>query len=231
MRFLSFRRVLSIFLSLVLVVGIYVAADAQTAAHRNVLWEIVTTCIDLHHADYCEHCSLPRVDSPCGVGRECRETTEVWEETANYVAIRDVKMCGCEKGFVHGLAIPRGRVIGVEDPKRPDGIWDFAWSVARKRIGEESAIALAVNPPGVRGQDQLHVHIVRLLPDARRRFTDAQSARVGSLSGTWKAAADKAAIAGLKDYGVLVARLPEGDYLVLVGESSPEKTYTLWECQ
>ena len=231
MRFLSFRQALSIFLSLVLVVGICVTAGAQPPAHRNVLWEIVTTCIDLHHADYCQQCSLPRVDSPCGVGRECRETTEVWEETADYVAIRDVKMCGCEKGFVHGLAIPRGRVIGVEDPRRPDGIWDFAWSVARKRIGEESAIALAVNPPGVRGQDQLHVHIVRLLPDARRRFTDAQSVRVGSLSGTWKAAADKAAIAGLKDYGVLVARLPEGDYLVLVDESSPEKTYTLWKCR
>ena len=231
MRFLSFRRTLSVLLGFVFVVGLCATVGAQAANHRNFLWEIVTTCIDLHRADYCQHCSFPRTESPCGVGRGCNETTEVWGESADYVAIRDAKMCGCERGFVHGLAIPRGKVTGVEDPKRPDGIWDFAWGVAREHIGEESAIALAVNPPGGRSQDQLHVHIVRLQPDARNRFSDARSTRVGSLGGAWKAAADKASLAGLEDYGVLVVREPEGDFLVMVDESSPEKAYTLWKCR
>ena len=231
MRFSFSRRVLSIFLSLVFVVGASFVAGAQTAAHRDVLRDIVTTCIDLHVADYCRVCSLPRIDSPCGRGWGCKDTTEVWEETTDCVAIRDVKMCGCEEDFVHGLAIPRWRVTGVENLKRPDGIWEFAWAVARKRIKEEAAIALAVNPRGQRSQDQLHVHIVRLAPDARQRFAGDRSARVRSLGEVWNAATEKAALAGLKDYGVLVTKQPEDDFLVLIDEESPEKAYTLWNCR
>jgi CDP-diacylglycerol pyrophosphatase len=231
LRFSSSRHVLSILLAFVFVVGASVAAGAQTTARRDVLWDIVTTCIDLHAADYCTHCSLPRIDSSCAHGRGCSDTTEVWEETIDYVAIRDVKMCGCEESFVHGLAIPRSRVTGIEDPKRPEGIWSFAWDVARKRIREEAAIGLAVNPQGQRNQNQLHVHIVRLAPDARQRFAAAISARVRSLGDVWNAAAEKAALANLKDYGVLVAKQPEGDFLVLIEEQSPEKAYTRWKCQ
>jgi CDP-diacylglycerol pyrophosphatase len=231
LHFSSSRHVLSIFLALVFVVSTSVATGAQTTARRDVLWEIVTTCIDLHAADYCTHCSLPRTDSLCAHGRGCRNTVEVWEETTDYVALRDVKMCGCEDDFVHGLAIPRSQVTGVEDSKRSDEIWDFAWGVAKKRIKEDAAIGLAVNPQGQRSQDQLHVHITRLAPDARRRFAAAISARVRSLSDVWNAAAEKAALAGLKDYGVLVAKEPEGDFLVLIEAQSPEKAYTRWECR
>ena len=231
MRFSSSRHVLSILLALVFVVGASIAAGAQTSAPRDMLLKIVTTCIDLRAADYCTHCSSPRTDSPCGYGRGCSDTIEVWEETIDYVAIRDVKMCGCEEDFVHGLAIPRSRVTGVEDPRRPEGIWSFAWGVAKKRIREDAAIALAVNPQGQRSQNQLHVHIARLAPDARQRFADARSTRVRSLGGIWNAAAEKAALAGLKDYGVLVAKQPEGDFLVLIEEQSPEKGYTRWECR
>lgn len=212
-------------------VGASVAAGAQKPAHRDVLWEIVTTCIDLHAADYCTHCSLPRTDSPCAHGRGCKDTIEVWEETTDFVAIRDVKMCGCKDDFVHGLAIPRSRVTGVEDSKRPDGIWNFALGVAKKRIKEDAAIGLAVNPQGQRSQNQLHVHIVRLAPDARQRFAAAISAHVRSLSDVWNAAAEKAALAGLQDYGVLVAKEPEGDFLVLIEAQSPEKAYTRWQCR
>jgi CDP-diacylglycerol pyrophosphatase len=231
LRSYSSRYTLSILLALVFVVGASVAAGAQTTAPRDVLWKIVTTCIELHAADYCSQCSLPRIDSPCGHGRGCSDTTEVWEETTDYVALRDVKMCGCEEGFVHGLVIPRSRVTGVEDPGRPEDIWSFAWDVARKRIREEAAIALAVNPQGQRSQNQLHVHIVRLAPDARQRFADARSARVRSLGDVWNAAAEKAALAGLKDYGVLVAKQPGGDFLVVIESQSPEKAYTRWECR
>ena len=231
MRLFSFRHTLSILLALVFVVSASVAAGAQTPAPRDVLWEIVTACIDLHAAEYCTHCSLPRTDSPCAHGRECDDTTEVWEETPDYVAIRDVKMCGCKDDFVHGLAIPRSRVTGVEDSKRPNGIWDFAWGVAKKRIKEDAAIALAVNPPGQRSQNQLHVHIVRLAPDARQRFAAAISAHVQSLGDVWGEAKKKAALAGLQDYGVLVAKEPEGDFLVLIEGQSPEKAYTRWKCR
>jgi CDP-diacylglycerol pyrophosphatase len=140
-------------------------------------------------------------------------------------------MCGCDKDFVHGLVIPRTRIIGIEDPRRPDGIWSFAWDEARKHIQNDAAIALVVNPANWRSQDQLHVHIVRLLPDARRRFSDSTSVRVHSLSSVWHQAANKAARLGLQDYAVLVTKWQEGDFLVQVEEKSPEKMYTQWECQ
>jgi hypothetical protein len=74
--------------------------------------------------------------------------------------------------------------------------------------------------------------IVRLMPDARQRFADAMSTRVAhSLADVWSAAAKKAALLGMKDYGVLVTKQAEGDYLVLVEEKSPEKVVTLGECR
>jgi CDP-diacylglycerol pyrophosphatase len=140
-------------------------------------------------------------------------------------------MCGCGKDFVHGLAMPRSSVAGVEDSRRPEGIWNFAWMVAKKRIGKETDIALVVNPARRRTQDQLHVHIVKLLPDARRRFAGAASVRVPSLRAVWHEAENAATRAGLKDYGVLVAKLPEGDFLVMVEEKSPERMYTQSKCR
>jgi len=230
LRFFSSRHARSVLLCLLFVVGT-VPANISEAGFRDALWHIVSTCIDLNAPHYCDNCSAPRVDSPCGQGRACRETTEVWEETADYVAIRDRKMCGCEAGFVHGLAIPRARIIGIEDPKRPDNIWSFAWAAARKRIGNDAEIALAVNPASTRGQDQLHVHIVRLRPNARKGFDDSRSAHVSSFIDIWSAAAKKAELLGLKDYGVLVTKQAEGDFLVVVEEKSPEKEFTLGECR
>ncbi|HUJ19673.1 MAG TPA: CDP-diacylglycerol diphosphatase [Nitrospirota bacterium] len=231
MRVFSSRHARLILLCVLLFVISSVLASAGAAESRDALWNIVSTCTDLHAPHYCDNCSAPRVDSPCGQGRACKETTEVWEETTDYVAIRDRKMCGCEAGFVHGLAIPRTRVIGIEDPNRPDNIWSFAWAAAKKRISNEAEIALAVNPASTRGQDQLHVHIVRLQPDARGRFDDSRSARVSSFGDIWSAAAKKAALLGLKDYGVLVTKQAEGDFIVLVGEKSPEKAFTQGECR
>jgi hypothetical protein len=49
-------------------------------------------------------------------------------------------------------------VCGAEDPKRPAGIWPFAWAVAHQRIPEEMEIGLAVNPAHLRSQDYLHIH-------------------------------------------------------------------------
>jgi len=221
----------SIFLFLLLILVTLLSAGAHVAESRDMLLHIVTDCIDVNAPDYCITCLQPRADSPCAVGRECKKTTEVWQETTEYVVVRDRKMCGCAQDFVHGLAIPRRRVLGIEDPRKPDGIWDFTWAEAKKRIKEDNSIALAVNPSGTRSQDQLHIHIVRLQNDARGRFPAARLARITSIEGAWSVAAQKAAEAHFDDYGVLVAKHPDGGFLVVVDDSSIEKMYTQWKCQ
>ncbi|HEY5514336.1 MAG TPA: CDP-diacylglycerol diphosphatase [Geomonas sp.] len=221
----------SLLLAVLILVSLVVPAQAHAAGSRDVLWNILNTCLDPAGADYCANCRSPLVGTPCAAGKKCQETTEVWGETADYVAVRDRKMCGCPEDFVHGLALPRARVTGVEDPRRPDGIWSFAWAVARGRIHDESAMALAVNPQGMRAQDQLHVHIVRLRKDARERFTTDRVTRVQKLDEVWGAASRTAAAAGLADYGVLVASHPEGGFLVLVDWVSPEKVYSFERCR
>lgn len=230
MRLIS-RSARRIVLGVAITASVSLAASACAAPSRGALWQTISTCLDPGIADYCGRCPTPLADTPCGKALGCRETTEVWGETPEYAAIRDTKACGCPAGYVHGLAIPRTRVTGVEDPRRPDGIWAFAWEVGRKRIGDESAMALAVNPKRRRSQDQLHVHIVRLLPEARARLAKVGATRVKTLVEVWRVAARSAEAAGLADYGVLVVRAPEGGFLVRVEEGSPEKMYTRARCR
>ena len=216
---------------LLVALSLSAAAAADAAGRRDQLWGIVSNCLDRRAADYCAVCTAPLADAGCAAQLSCGETTEVWAETRDFVALRDRKMCDCPQGFVHGLAIPRSRVSGVEDPRRPDGIWGFAWKLAAQKIGNESLAALAVNPAAFRSQDQLHVHIVRLQKDARSRFAAARNARVQRPEEVWGAAGRMAAAAGLADYGVLVARHPEGGFIVLVDPTSPEKDYTEERCR
>ncbi len=219
-------------ITLCFLIGFGAPTPASPAAEsRNILATIVSSCLDINAPDYCKRCSAPRLESPCAQNRDCTATTEVWKETAEYVVIRDLKMCGCAPGFVHGLVIPRARITGIEDPKRPDTIWNIAWTAAGKRIAKEDAIALVVNPGGLRTQDQLHVHIVRLQSNARKRFDAAKSVNVRNLNEVWIAAAKKADDMKLQDYGVLVARNRDGSFLVLVNERSPEKLYTQGVCK
>ena len=212
-------------------ITVSLSGPAFAAGQRDVLWEILGQCLDPGAAFYCTTCRAPLTGTPCATARSCAETSELWAQSAGYVALRDRKMCGCPDGFVHGLVVPRARVTGVEDPRRPDGIWAFAWGTALQRIGEEPAAALVVNPAGNRGQDQLHVHVVRLQKDARRRFAGAVTARILTLGEAWGTAARIAAGAGLADYGVLVASHPEGGFLVVVDRESPEKKYALERCR
>ncbi|NTW66246.1 MAG: hypothetical protein HGB21_08080 [Nitrospirae bacterium] len=230
MRLFSLRYVRAIFPYLLLATAL-LSERAFAAESRDALLTIISSCLDINAPDYCKHCPAPRPESSCAQNLDCRATTEVWEETAAYVVIRDRKMCGCAPGFVHGLVIPRARIWGVEDPQRPDDIWRIAWAMARKRIAEEDAIALVANPPGSRSQDQLHVHIVRLRSDVRGFLDGARSGRVQNLDEVWSAAAKKATAAKLQDYGVLVTRHRDSGFLVLVDAGSPEKLYTSWECK
>jgi CDP-diacylglycerol pyrophosphatase len=207
------------------------SALPAAAASRDLLWEVVSNCLDLTSVDYCGQCRIPRREKACLADGRCDKTLELWRETNNYVALRDRKMCDCPPAFVHGLVIPRARVTGVEDPRRPAGIWQFAWTVARERIGDEAAIALVVNPAHDRSQDQLHVHLVRLRHDARPRLAARALARSANLDEVWSLAQQNAAAAKLKDYGVLVAAHPEGGFLVLVQADSPEDAYTEARCR
>ncbi|WP_191966045.1 CDP-diacylglycerol diphosphatase [Oryzomonas japonica] len=224
-------RLRALFAALLLAIGVSTPLPAGAAGDRTVLWNIVTNCLDASGADYCTVCRWPRVDSACSHRSASNGATEVWAESADFVVLRDSKMCGCPEGFVHGLAIPRARVTGVEDPRRPDGIWAFAWAAARKRMGDDPAIALAVNPLAQRGQDQLHVHLLRLHGDAGRLIAQRAKDRVQSLDHVWKVAARRAAAEGLTDYGVLVVAHREGGFMVLVAQDSPEKLYTDWRCR
>ena len=231
MRLIALRYPRAILLQLLLATALFIPESADAAESRDALLTIVSTCIDIYAPDYCKHCPAPRLESPCAQNHDCKATTEVWEETADYVVIRDRKMCGCTSSFLHGLVIPRVRITGVEDPRRPDRIWSIAWAIARKRIAEEDTIALVVNPPESRSQDQLHIHIIRLRSDARGRFDEGKSGRVQNLDDVWIAAAKKAKDANLRNYGVLVTLHHDGGFLVLVDERNPEKLFTLWECK
>ena len=230
MKGLERRGLRSLLLAVLILLGVS-AGSAVAAGSREMLWNIIGSCLDAGVADYCTTCRVPLVETPCAAGKGCRDTLEVWAENDAFVALRDRKMCDCPEGFVHGLALPRARVTGVEDPSRPDGIWGFAWAAACDRIGDESAAALVVNPAGMRDQDQLHVHIVRLQKDARQRFDAARVAVVQKLGEVWGAAGRVAQAAGLADYGVLVARRPGGGFLVVVDPHSPEKDYCLARCR
>jgi CDP-diacylglycerol pyrophosphatase len=205
-------------------------AAGGPASSRDILWTIVAECLDPARPGYCSRCPSPIGDT-CGPGRGCTGTTEVWAETPEYVAIRDVKMCGCPAGFVHGLALPRARVTGPEDARRPAGIWSFAWDSARARIADEMEIALVVNPPRLRTQDQLHVHLLRLAPGVRARLASRSPARGAALHEVWDVAARSAAAAGLLDYGVLVVRDEAAGFLVLVEGLSPEDQFTAATCR
>jgi len=207
------------------------AALADGTGRRDVLWQIVSSCLNPEVAGYCKSCPWPLTGTSCAAGLSCRETTELWAQTDAYVVLRDRKACDCPDGFVHGLAIPRGRVTGVEDSARPDGIWPFAWATALKRIADPSAAALMVNSAATRAQDQLHVHILRLKKDAREKFASAWVGHVQKLAGVWQTAGKLAAAAGFDDYGVLVAKATEGGFLVVVDQASPEKKYGIDRCR
>jgi len=197
---------------------------------RDILWNIVSECVDRSAKDYCTRCSIPREDSPCADGKSCEKSVSVWKETPEFVVIRDIKMCGCPTNFVHGLALPRSRITGVEDPAKPNSIWQFAWEEAEKRIHDTSEVALVVNPPHARTQDQLHVHIVRLLPGIRTQFKKERTAVVKSFDDVWSVSAKTAAAFHMTEYGVLVAKDINGTILVVIDEQSPERLYTKWRC-
>jgi len=215
-------------LALTVSIGASSQAFALTVARNDILLHIVSQCVDPSKANYCSQCMLPRRDANCGVS-ECKKTNEVWALNTQYAAIRDIKMCGCPAEFIHGLAMPREVITGVEDLNRQEGIWQFAWDVATERI-ELDSIALVVNPKSQRTQNQLHIHLVRLDKNARFNLPQHSPVYVDSLEYIWAVAEQNALAKDLNDYGVLVAQLSPSKYMVVVTPGSPEAAFTQWSC-
>jgi len=139
-------------------------------------------------------------------------------------------MCACPASFVHGLVMPLQVITGVEDPLRPEGIWQYAWDMAAQRIDTDS-IALVVNPQNFRSQNQLHVHLVRLKPQARAEFKSMATATSANLLNVWKIAAELAKQQHIPDYGVLVSTDERGGFKVVVTAISPEHLFTQYVCR
>jgi len=198
--------------------------------NSDILLDIVRHCVDPKLENYCTRCRAPIAEVACTPETSCRKTTEVWSSNTEYVAIRDIKMCGCPASFVHGLVMPLQVITGVEDPLRPEGIWQYAWDEAALRM-EAEAIALVVNPQNFRSQNQLHVHLVRLKPQARAEFKSMATGTSSNLLSVWKIAAELAKQQNLPDYGVLVSTEESGGFKVVVTTVSPGHLFTQYVCR
>ena len=198
--------------------------------NSDILLDIVRHCVDPKLENYCTRCRAPIAEVACTPETSCKKTTEVWSSNTEYVAIRDIKMCGCPASFVHGLVMPLQVITGVEDPLRPEGIWQYAWDEAALRM-EAEAIALVVNPQNFRSQNQLHVHLVRLKPQARAEFKSMATGTSSNLLSVWKIAAELAKQQNLPDYGVLVSTEESGGFKVVVTTVSPGHLFTQYVCR
>ncbi len=198
--------------------------------NSDILLDIVRHCVDPKLENYCTRCRAPIAEVACTPETSCKKTTEVWSSNTEYVAIRDIKMCGCPASFVHGLVMPLQVITGVEDPLRPEGIWQYAWDEATLRM-EAEAIALVVNPQNFRSQNQLHVHLVRLKPQARAEFKSMATGTSSNLLNVWKIAAELAKQQNLPDYGVLVSTEESGGFKVVVTTVSLGHLFTQYVCR
>src|SRR5262245_47924245 len=101
-----------------------VAASAAALEPRNLLWKLIA-CVDPARTMNREYCPKPRADELENRHPSCAQTTQVWKQSEHYVAIRDMRMCDCPAGFVHGLAVPFAHIAGIESESLPEGIWEF----------------------------------------------------------------------------------------------------------
>ena len=209
----------------------------------SALWDIVSTCVDQPTADApAQACSCPAFALTCCGDPKTPTDAVLWAESPDFVAIRDLKACGCPADFVAGLAIPRTRVSGIEDPRRPEAIWPFAWQVARSHIPDELEIGLVINPRDTRSQNQMHVHLLRLRPGIRAQLDAATPGKddpgvggawvthLADLDGVFAAALAHAGEAAIADTGVLVARARDGGFVVVITSRTSPQAFTVNRC-
>jgi CDP-diacylglycerol pyrophosphatase len=200
------------------------------------LWGIVDSCVDRESAHYC---ACPAFAQSCCGKSATADADVVWATTKAFVAIRDMQMCGCQAGFVSGLAMPRTWISGIEDPRRPEGIWPFAWDAARTRIGDENQIGLVINPTTARTQLQMHVHLQRLRPEVRASLDSADAPpfqgtvvlRLPTLDAVFAAAEARVGAAGMAETGILVARSRHGGWVALLSHGTSPESFTISRCR
>ena len=175
---------------------------SPSLANSNILLEIVQQCLRTDTPAYCEQCRAPQQIANCPGKTDCRAPSEVWAENAEFVAIRDIKMCGCPPDFVHGLVMPKATVTGIEDSRRPDSIWSFSWQVALRRL-----------KPGFHDKQSQHVVV---------------STR--DLNAVWRLAQQVADERNMREYGVLVSAGASGEYWVTLTSQSSEGQFTQAVC-
>jgi hypothetical protein len=199
------------------------------------LWEIVSRCVDRKTSAYC---ACPAFTYSCCGDQATPDADIVWARTSAFVAIRNMNMCGCQAGFVAGLVLPRTRVTGVEDPRRPEGIWPFAWEVAQSRIADPGEIGLAINPKDARSQNQMHVHLVRLRPEVRAWLDSSDApAPAGvllvplpTLDGVFGAVEARVGAVQMADTGILVARARAGGWTAVLTHRTSPLAFTMYRC-
>jgi CDP-diacylglycerol pyrophosphatase len=207
-----------------------ISISVNAAVPSDTLLHIVQQCVDPSTQNYCAQCRLPQKSAECLTAPTCRSTVEIWAEDKDFVAMRDIKMCGCPEDFVHGLVLPKATITGVEDPNKPDSIWLFAWRIAILRMSAED-IALVVNPRLRRTQNQLHVHLVRLKPESRSKFGMQMVGKTSDVSSVWHIAQRAAGERKMDDFGVLVFQTAANKFGVVISGDSPEGLYTHAVCR
>ena len=215
---------------LIVLVSFGFVSQVKSFERRDTLWHISSQCTKLDSPAYCDQCAIPIVQGRCNPEpQSCEKTVEIWSQNEQFFAMRDIKMCGCPANFVHGLVIPKSKITGIEDPKRPKEIWSYAWQVASDRMPLDE-IGLAVNPLSRRSQNQLHVHIARLKKNATHQTTLSIWLETSELDLVWQLAEEAARQQQWIDYGILVSYIGPSRYQVQVTQESPEYLYTQAEC-
>ncbi len=135
--------------------GLALLAAAARAADPDALWKIV-------HGR-CVPAAASGTPAPCA------------EVTADWAVLKDAV------GATQFMLIPTARITGIEDPAllMPDtpNYFAAAWQARRfvdGRAGHvlpREDIALAINPPGARTQEQLHIHVDCVRPDVSARLS------------------------------------------------------------
>jgi CDP-diacylglycerol pyrophosphatase len=158
-------------LLLALLAGVLLT-PAGARADPSALWKIINgKCVPHEQAE--------RDPAPCssvnlseGVDR-------------GYAVLKDLD------GVAQFLLIPTARISGIEDPKilekSAPNYWDAAWR-ARYFVEDRAqtplprdGLALAINSPYGRTQDQLHIHIDCINPEVRRIL----AANLDKISAVW----------------------------------------------
>jgi hypothetical protein len=115
--------------SLAAVLGVLLAVGAAETAvsvgaatptiDPDALWDIVSTCIDREGAPDAPFCGCKAFLRSCCGDPATPNDAVVWAKRADFVAIRNLNMCGCGGAFVAGLALPQTRVPGSRIPPGP----------------------------------------------------------------------------------------------------------------